>query len=80
MIYFIYLTIYWIINISYAKFHSNLTKQSYKNTPLKKGALSRNNYLKRVNTFIYSFPLIIYCMEVDKSFLSYVQSVMKQIK
>ena len=47
MIYFIYFTIYWIINISYAKFHLNLTKQSYTNTPLKKGALSRNNYLKR---------------------------------
>ena len=37
MIYFTYFTIYWILNISYAKFH--------KNTPLKKGALSRNNYL-----------------------------------
>ena len=46
MIYFIYSTIYWIINISYAKSHLNLTKQRYKNTPLKKGALSRNNYLK----------------------------------
>ena len=46
MIYFIYFIRYWILNISYANFHYNLTKQSYENTPLKKGVLSRKNYLK----------------------------------
>ena len=50
MIYFTYLTIYWILDISYAKFHLNLTKQNYQNTALKNVVLSRKNYLN--NNFI----------------------------
>ena len=38
--------IYWILNISYAKFHCNQTKQSYQNTPLKFDVLSGKNYHK----------------------------------
>ena len=42
---FHFFTIYWILNISYAK---NLTKQNNQNTPLKDGVLSRKNYLKTI--------------------------------
>ena len=57
MVYFIYFTTYWILNISYAKSKSNkakLSKYTFKN-----GVLSLKNYLKALGFKVWPHNLTV---------------------
>ena len=66
MINFIYFTIYWILDTSYAKFHYNLSKQTYLNKPLNIVVLSRKNYLKVMKHY-FMFIYMLYSPEIVRT-------------